>query len=1752
MACIYKYKGTEYTSREDLTNAIAQEQTTSTTSPNKMMYEVNGNAGIAEAQLKARQDYGTDEFLTFIEKDNKTYMLIDERLFKEQTGSNRIIIDENGQEQEVDIDEEIAKFAKGNTNPPLSLYFKMLERVYDRVIQKTLTDLAKGQTEQQQDIMTVLNNFAAGLGISITTMEDYKRNYQERHGVPPTVEALADIFNKVIALSNKNDKENLSEEVSHFAIEYYKDQDVVNQMLAKVDQTDTYKRYAVQYRQAYSKEYSGEALETKVRKEILGKLLSENILNNFNTQGKGLNETGIINRLKELLQQFLDLFRKTDSNRAFFKEYGKVLDMLSSDVTNPSGFTNFAAVDSKEVYYSMTEQDQVIHDKLTDIRDTLVHQFKQIHESQTQSKRAKGAMLAQITDEITNTEYARAIHSFIHVIKEDMVQADNNITRAENNVVNSLEKRKILERERYVEPTEKEKQDKLAEELGSVNTHNIITSTNNIDTLIDQLNDALDYLSRQDNKTSIKGEISRIKKSLSELNTLKSRVKPRLESITKSVTAYELGKELVAAGLNKEQAQKEVDNFLIGNNVDIKWYEEYLMGFNKFPNKVSHLISAETAKAYAKSEQSVRVGFDKLITKLNELGTEKTKLLWADGYFLSDIDYRKADIAYDDELKAIEKKRVDAIAALDKTSPDYEEKVDEIEERTLAEKDKFFKEWEVQRTTVDFDKKVLKRKTVNPITKSKFRTKGAVDFIQGTQRDKRNITKRHISSATGLVDYTGLTKHEKERLQQIKSDLNRFMSLYNEDGTAKQGNLLAMALDVRDYYESNGMEISEEAKQLFEKERAEAQNKLTREDYNKWLESYSYATYPEQLLPQDTLKRVVDVEKTEANINPEILDEIKSSVVIPNLNGKEPTLQQIYDALTEKREQLIKPYRRLGDSSEIEGEFIENNDSLMGTLETIREQMSYFRFNEKAESNFRQVPNQSFITKYNKLRNSSLKELNAWLKDNAKKDTNGDYQIDPKTKYPVPLHRHYSKYELLDENQNPIPKETVPTYYWEMRVQDRFEVNPEFNERMAGKARQYTKEKKQQFRNQKYFDTFAPDAQGNPTKNKDLYQLRNHILEVKDYYTSKVPSLRNIYYMWPQVPPHNIDAITSAGGIKYKLKDAIFFNKYDEEINPQALEKGQKEGRFLPIHYHKREEDLSVISDNLGYIMHKWMKMTSDYEQKSRIIPRLLVYKHALGAAQFKGKGRGETTNIYKRTDEFISANIYGNQYAEFGTWDFGKTPVLNKIPYLKNEKLSFSKSIRSVYSYRSIVNLAFSPFVPVVGAISSYIQRSAMVGEGKYGTQQGLDRANKMTAFGAGVLKTVQDLGKIRPDSYLGKLDVFSGVRNLDADLAKGSFASNRLSRLLQQSNPFFINYELIGKITALKTVVMVYDNFRLIDGEFITFRTFEDRMILQDGKLTRKEILKEWKKHQSNSFMDFIKDAGTVLEIDKQKLEDAGFKGNLQDLKARIDTAALSANQAVEAQASGLEKTLSARNPLYQLAFWLHKGYFQRFVEARFQRRQFDTITGAEEEGTYQSFIRIAPKAFKELTFHENLIFWLSYFYHFKQHDHIMNKLGLDNVDKVNTRRIRKDIRLWTGALAFYVMANMLADDDERKDDYIAQYAAYIASRVFNETSTTQLPFGANDIFKLFQSPSSGLAFIEDFFGLPGLLVTGREEIERGKYAGFNEWEKTLIKNMPIKNVFEAMIANPRQSNIWFRQNMIPKPIEHIYKSWEQEIND
>ena len=202
---------------------------------------------------------------------------------------------------------------------------------------------------QKNKLKDRLFNTLEKLGFSVIKLEEYKSSYKLKYGVDPSVNAVADIARRLIAITEGNITDDiLSEEVAHILTETYNNQDEIRNILPEVENTPEWAEFSDIYFKLYEgKGLSGEMLTEKVRREILGKIISTKILETATPET-------LLGRIQQIVNNFFSSIKRmllpsvksrlnnlVDIIAEAAVEEGKLKTLFSEDnlLTNP--FSDF-------------------------------------------------------------------------------------------------------------------------------------------------------------------------------------------------------------------------------------------------------------------------------------------------------------------------------------------------------------------------------------------------------------------------------------------------------------------------------------------------------------------------------------------------------------------------------------------------------------------------------------------------------------------------------------------------------------------------------------------------------------------------------------------------------------------------------------------------------------------------------------------------------------------------------------------------------------------------------------------------------------------------------------------------------------------------------------------------------------------------------------------------------------------------------------------------------------------------------------------------------------------------------------------------------------------------------------------------------------------------------------------------------------------------------------------------------------------
>ncbi len=161
-----------------------------------------------------------------------------------------------------------------------------------------LKQLVSSDTPVDPKIEAKMQQLMSDMGIDIINYDEYAKFYEEKYGEKLTAVAVADLMNRVIAVRDGSaDKGTLPHEIGHF-IEFALTGDKrLQYAIDNVHLTDLWAKQS----EVYMKEYNND--ENKVRREIVGQLIGQSLIDNIENEKPSWKRT-----MLQLWSKFLNFF----------------------------------------------------------------------------------------------------------------------------------------------------------------------------------------------------------------------------------------------------------------------------------------------------------------------------------------------------------------------------------------------------------------------------------------------------------------------------------------------------------------------------------------------------------------------------------------------------------------------------------------------------------------------------------------------------------------------------------------------------------------------------------------------------------------------------------------------------------------------------------------------------------------------------------------------------------------------------------------------------------------------------------------------------------------------------------------------------------------------------------------------------------------------------------------------------------------------------------------------------------------------------------------------------------------------------------------------------------------------------------------------------------------------------------------------------------------------------------------------------
>jgi len=624
----------------------------------------------------------------------------------------------------------------------------------------------------------------------------------------------------------------------------------------------------------------------------------------------------------------------------------------------------------------------------------------------------------------------------------------------------------------------------------------------------------------------------------------------------------------------------------------------------------------------------------------------------------------------------------------------------------------------------------------------------------------------------------------------------------------------------------------------------------------------------------------------------------------------------------------------------------------------------------------------------------------------------------------------------------------------------------------------------------------------NPPVNKEFAKLLKLHPTVAAYYKElekihiesreNLPRIYNSlekFYMLPQIRKDDMQILAASGDSlsnKLKLIGKNIKNKWvvvsddigygDQSGLTVKNVKGHAD-RMLPIYFTRALENKKELSSNITGMYAHFSEMAYNFNGLAKRLDDLSLIQSQLGdRSVYKNKSElkkdnaveGTTTNEYKAMENFMKIHVFGQQ---------NNAASVN----IGDKSYDIAKPVRNVIGYIRAKNLFMNVFTMLSGAIKGNVDTAVDAVAGNYITKESQVWAVGELAKSSGAfLKGLAT--KSHFDKTIMLLERSGALKNMHSIFDRLDI-NNPLGRVTMEDVVYGM-YEPFS--TQIKGVyaLAVYDNNRLVNGKFIDRVTFE-----QDNKdKSKSELDKLWATYRDKSLYNAYESKEGRLVIKDE------FKRYLTPaVENRIEGLIKNRTSVMEGTLGSMDKGAAHTGIVGQLGL-LHRGWLIQGATERYKAGGVNYLTGQYEEG-----------------FHRTLIGYISGFLkHQASKQGFMRayKADLEPWQKRNLKRGTTDIAFTLAIYSLYLLANSVAEDD--KEDYWAQFIAYLSTRALLEQNAFTNPF---EIINIISSPSAATNTIETFYNLYKMPFKD-DLVKTGVFKGQTHLEKSLWQLSPFNN--------------------------------------
>ncbi len=681
----------------------------------------------------------------------------------------------------------------------------------------------------------------------------------------------------------------------------------------------------------------------------------------------------------------------------------------------------------------------------------------------------------------------------------------------------------------------------------------------------------------------------------------------------------------------------------------------------------------------------------------------------------------------------------------------------------------------------------------------------------------------------------------------------------------------------------------------------------------------------------------------------------------------------------------------------------------------------------------------------------------------------------------------------------------------------------EYNKNLTGGKRKTDSNLKKYNELTAKFDAkYKVDGRLNAPENKEFEKLMenkafanyyNALYDVHKRAKGRLPSKfrQGVHkYMLPQIRNNELEVLQNEGVKEAgkvagrKFKEIIKTTEDDIEFGDIARDRNGKILKVVPIHYTHKLAEQGELSNDITAMYNKFYTMSENFRQMSDNVDTLELIYRAMGKRSI------ETKQSVGAVEDLLKTQVYGQALKDISLEILGK-------------KINVSKILdTALVKYPASVNMFFNMPVTISGAAKAEIDKYMEVAAGKFMTPSSVARAK--VEFTKKIPYALKELGNREKTN---KLDLMLKHLQVDDVIQKAYRSLNIDSKALRQAHSDLAYVTMMPHAYALaaKNALSIMYNYKLVDGKFVTEYDLHQEYKRKSGTKSNKEFkntseYKEFKDKWNSAKNETLYDAYDIIN-GRFDVKPEYRKYISKDFEYKISKITRNLTDQMEGKRNSLDKASIDMHPLGR-AMMLHRGWIPKLASQRFKTKGFDFSLEEDNEGFYRTAARLATNMFQ--TTDGNIRFKLA-----KWNE-------LEEFERRNVVRFMTDL---TALMVITVMAavlNNIAEDDE-EDKWFLEYAAYQINRLLLEQKAmTPIPViggGMNEMFNILKSPAAAINQWEKITNIGDLLINMGDEIQSGPYKGMSKWQRFIIQQGHLKNLYE--IQFPKSKNSYMKSQIL-----------------